>query len=135
MTLLKRFLNELMLLFEKMKGSTTVHEVKLPKHALGHLEGFDISGFQIRIYCQKRLFWRQYHCKLIPDKYMTTYRIFSVVSSDAPMILREACELDIDIPSQLTPFIDDDGQKDAAISAYLDLLQLRLKSADTKPAA
>ena len=136
MTLLKSLLGAVFLYFEKLKGEKTVYEVKLPKHALGHLDGIEMSGYRIRIYCQKKQFKRKYRSWLIPDKYTATYRVFSVVSNDAPEKLKEACGLDIDIPCQLSPFIDDEWQKEAAIQAYLDMLVNKLNPNPNKsPAA
>jgi hypothetical protein len=130
MLTLKRMLSKLVVWFEKLKGHTTVHEVKLPKNALGHLVGFAITGYEVRIYCQKKQYKRKYENWFIPDKNMVVYRVFSVVTNDAPERLKEACELDVDIPCQLSTVVDDDGQRDAAILAYLDLLAAKL---DTMP--
>lgn len=135
MALLKRLLSGIFLYFEKLKGKKTVYEIRLPKNALGHLTGLNVSGYEVRIYCQKKQYKRSYDNRFIPDKYMTVYNVFSVVSSDAPEKLRDACELEADIPCQLSSFIDDDGQKDAAIQAYLDLLAHRLNSMPEKPTA
>ncbi len=54
------------------------------------------------------------------------YRVFSVVSDDAPEPLKKACELDIDIPALLPPSVDDHGHRQAAVNAYLDILIERL---------
>lgn len=135
MTLLKSLLSDLFLYFEKLKGKKTVYEIKLPKNALGQLVGYAVDGYEIRIYCQKKQYKRQYNSRLIPDKDTVVYRVFSVVSSDAPDLLREACELDVDIPCQLSALVDDEGQKDAAIQAYLDLLAAKLSTMPKPPAA
>lgn len=134
MQLLKRMLSVAFLFLEKLKGKKTLHEVKLPKNALGHLVGFAVSGYEVRIYCQKKQYKRKYDNWFVPDKNMVVYRVFSVVTNDAPERLKEACELDVDIPCQLSPFVDDEGQKDAAILAYLDLLATRLDSMPITPA-
>ena len=135
MTLLKSLLSAVFLYFEKLKGKKTVYEVKLPKHALGHLVGFAVSGYKVSIYCQKKQYKRKYDSWLVPDKSTVVYRVFSAVSNDAPEMLREACELDIDIPCQLSSLVDDEGQKDAAILAYLDLLVNKLQNMPYPPAA
>lgn len=131
---LKRMLSVVFLFLEKLKGKKTLHEVKLPKNALGHLVGFAVSGYEVRIYCQKKQYKRKYDNWFVRDKSMVVYRVFSVVTNDAPDRLKEACELDVDIPCQLSPFVDDEGQKDAAILAYLDLLASRLDSMPITPA-
>jgi hypothetical protein len=127
-------LSVVFLFLEKLKGKKTLHEVKLPKNALGHLVGFAVSGYEVRIYCQKKQYKRKYDNWFVRDKSMVVYRVFSVVTNDAPDRLKEACELDVDIPCQLSPFVDDEGQKDAAILAYLDLLASRLDSMPITPA-
>ncbi len=135
MTLFTSMLSDLLLYIEKLKGKKTVYEVMLPKNALGHLVGYAVSGYEVRIYCQKKQYKRMYDSRLIPDKDTVVYRVFSVVSNDAPEDLREACELDTDIPCQLSPLIDDEGQKEAAVQAYLDLLAARLDTRPKPPAA
>lgn len=54
------------------------------------------------------------------------YRVFSVVSQDAPDSLKKACELDIDIPALLPHAVSDHGHRQAAVNAYLDILIERL---------
>ena len=135
MTLLKSLLSELFLLFEKWKGRKTVYEVKLPKIAKGRLTAFAVDDYEIRIYCQKKQYKRRYDSWLVPDKNMAVYRVFSVVSSDAPLRIQDACELDVDIPGQLSPLIEDEMQEKAAIQAYLDLLVSRLADGPSTPAA
>lgn len=135
MALFKSLLNAFFLYLEKLKGRKTVYEVKLPKHALGHLAGFAVAGFEVRIYCQKKQYKRSYDNRFIPDKYMAVYSVFSVVSNDAPERLRQACELVADIPCQLSSFVSDEGQKDAAIQAYLDLLVHKLNAMPVTKAA
>lgn len=132
---LKKPLGVLFLFHEGLKGEKTVYEVKLPKNALGHLVGFAVSGYEVRIYCQKKQYERKYKNWFVPDKRMVLYRVFSVVTNDAPERLKEACELDIDIPCQLSSFVDDEGQKDAAILAYLDILAHRLEEMPDKTPA
>lgn len=128
MALLKGLLSAFFLYLERLKGRKTVYEVRLPKNALGHLTGFAVYGYEVSIYCQKKQYKRSYENRFIPDKYMSVYHVFSVVSNDAPERLREACELEADIPCQLSSFVDDEGQKQAAVLAYLDLLAHKLES-------
>ncbi len=128
MALLKSLISAIFVYFEKLKGRKTVYEVRLPKNALGHLTGFNVSGYEVSIYCQKKQYKRKYDNRFIPDEFMTVYHVFSAVSNDAPEKLRAACELEADLPCQLSSFVDDEGQKEAAVLAYLDLLAQKLKT-------
>lgn len=122
MNIIKSLLGSLFLLLERIKGTKTVLEIKSPQNALGHLAAYDVSGFEINIYCQLKHYHRAYDKWYAPNKSIWVYHIFSVVSNDAPDVIRQACELDIDLPSQFPAFVDKEYQKDEAIRAYLDLL-------------
>jgi hypothetical protein len=122
MNIVKSLLGSLFLFLERIKGTKTVLEIKNPKNALGHLAAYHVSGFEINIYCQLKHYHRAYDRWYAPNTDIWAYHIFSVVSKDAPESIRQACELDIDLPSQFPSFVDVEHQKDEAIRAYLDLL-------------
>ena len=60
-----------------------------------------------------------------------TFRVFSVVSHDAPASLKTACELEVDIPAMVPSFVSNELQKETAIQAYLDILieKIRIEKA------
>lgn len=88
--------------------------------------GYSVSGFTIEIFCQRKRYRRYYDNWFVPNNDHIAYRVFSVVSSDAPDILKQACELDLDIPALLPSFVPDEGQREEVVKAYLDLLIQRL---------
>lgn len=55
------------------------------------------------------------------------FDVFSIVSGDAPKILRDACSVQMSFPSFFPYHPDDDNRdKRAAINAYLDMIKIRL---------
>ena len=126
--LMKRFLNLFGMIFEKIKGTTTVMEVSTPKNLIAHLTGYSIYGYEIQIFCQKRHYRRNYDKWYVPNANHVAYRVFSMVTNDAPDTLKKACELDIVIPQLLSETIDEKRQRQAAIDAYLDILAQTLVS-------
>jgi hypothetical protein len=126
MNIIKKLLGSLFLITERIKGTKTVLEIKSPKNSLGYLLAYAVSGYEISIYCQVKRYHRIYDKWFAPNRYIVVYRVFSVVSNDAPENIRTACELDIDIPEQLHNAVSEQHQKDEAIRAYLDLLINRL---------
>jgi hypothetical protein len=121
-----KYLSGILLLWESLKGTKTVREVKHPSNTLGQLVGYSVAGYKLEIYCQRKHYRRSYDKWFIPNKDHMAYRVFSVVSQDAPDSLKKACELDIDIPALLPLAIDDHGHRQAAVNAYLDILIARL---------
>lgn len=121
-----KYFGAFLLFWESLKGKKTVREIKHPKNALGHLVGYSVAGYTLEIYCQRKHYRRSYDKWFIPNKDHMAYRVFSVVSADAPDSLKKACELDVDIPALLPPAIDDHAHRQAVVNAYLDLLIERL---------
>ncbi len=122
-----RFVMGFLVMFvENLKGTKTVTEIRSPKNALGNLTGYAIAGYQINIYCQRKHYRRSYDKWFIPDQHHITYRVFSVVTNDAPDGLKMACELDVDLPSMLPEYVNDEQQRSAVVQAYLDILVSRL---------
>jgi hypothetical protein len=112
--------------FQHLQGHYSVEEVKHPKNFLGSLVGYSVSGYTIEIFCQRRQYRRSYVKWFIPDKDHISYHVYSRVSPEAPAILQQACELDLDIPALLPAFVPDSGQREEVVRAYLDILIQRL---------
>lgn len=128
MKYLTQLISWLFELFERIKGATRVIEVKTPKNLVGQLTGYSIYGYELQIFCQKRHFRRSYDKWFIPNENHIAYRVFSIVSNNAPAKLKKACELDIVIPQLMNDGIDERRQRQAAIDAYLDILAQSLVS-------
>lgn len=121
-----RLLCWFLLLIRRFKGHYFVEEIKHPKNTLGSLIGYSVSGYTIEIFCQKRHYRRHYDSWFVPNEDHVAYHVFSTASSGAPEILKQACQLDLDIPALLPSFVPDEGQREEVVRTYLDLLIQRL---------
>lgn len=121
-----RCLGAVILFLEQLKGQRVIKEIHHPHNAMGYLAGYSISGYSIQIFCQRKHYRRYYDNWFIPNQDHIAYHVYSVVSSDAPDVLKQACELDLDIPALLPSAVSDEGQREEAVKAYLDLLIERL---------
>lgn len=124
---LRSVLGRVLKALEKLKGPKTVMVVSDAGGALGHLIGRNIMGYEICVYCQRTRFLTQYDSRIVPKRQHRIYRVFSTVSSDAPMAVRRACELEMSFPPFYPGNVDDEAQAKAAIDAYLDILAERVK--------
>lgn len=132
MKVLKFFAAVCLLLFERFRGPKTVFEVKQPNQSLGGLKGFTVRGYEIAIYCHRRDYRIQYERWYIPNRMLVTYNVFSVVGIDAPVSLRKACELDVELPALVGGWSFDHEIRSTAVLAYLDMLEARMVSHSKK---
>lgn len=116
-----------LLFYERFKGTKTVYEIKGPENALGNLQGYSVRGYQITIFCQRKEYVAVYDSKWTPNRKRVLYRVFGVVTNDAPQALKKACELDIHLPSFISPLNMDAEVRRACVHAYLDLLEKKLE--------
>lgn len=116
----------LLMLYERWKGTKTVHEVKGPGNALGNLQGYCVRGYQLTIFCQRKEYRVKYDKWYIPNRSRYTYRVTSLVTNDAPCVLKQACELDVDLPAFVSRFNFDQVIFKSVVNAYLDLLEKRI---------
>jgi hypothetical protein len=85
-----------------------------------------VRGYEIAIYCHRKTYRIHYKHWYIPDRSIFTYNVFSVVSNDAPLALRKACELDVELPAMVAISSFNHEIRQAQVLAYLDLLDQRL---------
>lgn len=123
----QRWIDALFLIVEKLKGASTIVEQHNTRDLLVHLAGHSVSGYEVRLYCQRKFFLRVYHSRWVRDETYSTFRVFSVVSADAPLALRTACEMELDVPAIAPSYLSNDLQKETAIQAYLDILIERIR--------
>lgn len=116
----------MLLLFQYLRGPKTVKELKHPENALGSLNGFTVRGFEIAIYCHRKVYEVCYARWYVPNRKLVTYHVFSVVSNDAPASLRKACELDVELPALVHRWSFDRHIRHHQVLAYLDLLESRM---------
>lgn len=113
-------------LWEKVRGTKTVHEIKGPENALGSLKGYTVRGYELTIFIQRKEYVVKYDRWYIPNTKHHTYRVMSLVTNDAPEALKKACELDVDLPGFIHPFNFKDEIRRSVVRAYIDMLILRL---------
>lgn len=130
---LKTFAAIILLLFERCRGPKTVYEIKRIDNELGSLKGFSLRGYEVAIYCQRKEYHIVYQRWYIPNRTRMTYNVFSVVSADAPISLKKACELDVDLPSLINNWHFDNEIRRAQVHAYLDLLEKRMRKYEIAP--
>ena len=133
MYFIRRLLSRCFLFVEKrLKGNKIFRDVSNPedKDLVGTLTGYSVTGYQIRIYCSRQRLQKVHARWYIPTTNIDLYHVYSVVSQDAPQSLKDACALEVRIPSPVPEFLSTEFQKDAAIECYLDLLIQRMKPED-----
>lgn len=130
MRLLQLLVGVVLLLFERWRGPKTVYEIKRPDNSLGCLKGFTVRGYELAIYCQRKEYHVKYDRWYIPNRVRVTYNVFSVVTNDAPVALRKACELDVDLPALIHNWHFDNEVRRSQVHAYLDLLEARIKATE-----
>ena len=132
MPFIRRFLSRCFLFVEKLKGNKSVKDVSTidTEDLAATLVGYSVSGYEIRIYCHRMRYRKQYSRWFVPASNIDLYNVYCIVSNDAPASLKEACALQITIPSPHPDFLSDAYQKEAAIEWYLDLLIERMRPED-----
>lgn len=133
MYFIRRLLSRCFLFVEKrLKGNKTFRDVSIPedRDLVGTLTGYSVTGYQIRIFCSKQRLEKIHARWYIPTTSIDLYHVYCVVSQDAPQSLRDACALEIRIPSPLPEFLSTEFHKDAVIECYLDLLIQRMQPED-----
>lgn len=127
MKLVQSWADALFLWAERAKGARCVEEIHSPQSLSAQLTGYAVSGYEISLYCQTKQYLCRHLAWWVPNRVFTTYHVFSVVSSDAPQSLREACALDVPLPAMSPRYVSRKLQKKLALNAYLDLLIERLR--------
>jgi hypothetical protein len=126
MATVKWWIDAVYLLFERIKGVAFFEEIVTPPALTEHLTGYSVSGYELRLYCQRKKYRRTYLRWSWLNRTYSAFRVYSITSNDAPPCLREACELDIYFPAFAPSFLSENLQKELAIQAYLDILIERL---------
>lgn len=133
MSFIRRLLSKYFLYLEnRFKGTRTLRTATKPHDMdlLGTLIGYSVTGYEIKIFCNKIRYHQKYSRWYVPSTNIDLYRVYSTTSQDAPDSLKKACSLEITIPPPRDTFFSDEFQKDAAIEWYLDLLTERMSPED-----
>jgi hypothetical protein len=128
MDTMRQFVGVVLSCFERFRGPKTVYELERARNCMGGLRGFTVRGYEIVIYCQRKEYQVKYDRWYIPDRIESTYKMFSVVTNDAPEALKRACELEVELPGLIHSWNFDRKICRAQVHAYLDLLEMRIKN-------
>jgi len=123
----QKYLDALFLLVKRLKGRSSVREEYRPPDLVAFLTGYSISGYEVRLYCQKKYYVREYWRWWVPNLRFTTFYVFATATNDAPASLRMACDFEVELPPQAPWFLSTSLQRKAAIRAYLDLVIERMR--------
>lgn len=126
MSMIRILVAVVLLVWKRIRGPSTVHEMKHTQQHLGSLTGVSIRGYEVAIYCQRKEYHVVYEKWYIPNNIRRAYNVFSVVSNDAPKALRKACELDVDLPELSHRWNFETEIRRAQVHAYLDMLEKRM---------
>lgn len=123
MAWIQGWIDKAYLWLEQLAGASVVRRKFRPTDLGAQLTGYSVAGYQIRVYCQEKLYVREFLWWQLPARRYCTFRVFGKVTSDAPDALRRACDyLDVNLPRLRPGFVSTQLQKEAAVSAYLDIL-------------
>ena len=128
MSLLMRLATRGFLWVEHCRGSKKFQqEIVIQTNRRNTLRVIHHSGYDITIYCQRVQYQTSY--SLWPwKKTHLAYQLFSTTTSDAPELIRRACDLSVTLPALCPSYVEDEVQKLYAIDAYVDLITDKLKA-------
>lgn len=115
-------------LFESMRGARTVTEITEVRSRLESLVAYASTDYTLTVHCKERKFKCEYERWFIPNKIVTTYEVFATLAGSAPARLIEACTDDRTFPKLLAGWSSPRNQKEAAIEAFIDLIQSQIAS-------
>lgn len=120
---LDRVMGKLCQLWEVAKGESTVREVFAPARIQAKVIATSLANYQLSLYCQKHHYARIYDRFFVRTRHHVLYRVTGTVSSDAPDVLKHACEnTSLAICSCTHWAVNEDFQERLAVKAYLDML-------------
>ena len=123
-----RLLGQLLaLFFESVRGERELIEITEARAQIESLVAYAVEGYTVTIHCQERKYRCRYQRWFIPDFVVYTYEVFATIAGKAPQVLIDACARDRTFPGLVNAWSTARAQKEAAIEAFLDLLQARLQ--------
>lgn len=129
MSLLKRLATRGFLWLEHVKGNRSFQQqIVIQMNRRNTLRVIHRSGYDITIYCQRLQFETDYSLWQWPKKKHLAYQLFSTTTSDAPELIRRACDLAVTLPALCPGYVEDEVQKLYAIDAYVDLITDKLRA-------
>lgn len=120
-------------LLESVRGARTVTEITEIRSRLESLVAYASTDYTVTIHCKERKFKCEYLRWWIPNNIVTTYEVFATLAGRAPAALVEACTDDRTFPKLLHYWSSPRNQKEAAIEAFIDLIQAQIASLTDPP--
>lgn len=120
-------------LLESVRGSRTVTEITEIRSRLESLVAYATRDYTVTIHCKERKFRCEYLRWYIPNKIVTTYEVFATVAGPAPSAMIKACTDGRTFPKLLHGWSSPRNQKEAAIEAFVDLMQVHIASFNEPP--
>lgn len=120
-------------LLERVRGARTVTEITEIRSRLESLVAYASTDYTLTIHCKERKFQCEYLRWYIPNKIVTTYEVFATTAGRAPTSLIEACADGRTFPKLLHGWSSPRNQKEAAIEAFIDLIQVHIASFNDPP--
>lgn len=121
-----RFKSLLAKFLELIRGPKTFSEVENNGVLQTTLTGMSIRGFVINITCTQSTKNCIYERKWIRNRLLYTYEVRSTFTGTPPEPLREPLSKVLHFPDILAPWMTHAAQREAAISAYLDIVIAQL---------
>lgn len=118
--------------FELVRGPKVLSEVENNGVLQTTLTGMSIRGFVINITCTQSTKNCIYKRRWIRDRLLYTYEVTATYEGTPPEPLKEPLSKVLHFPDILAPWMTHAAQREAAISAYLDIVISQLPSRGQK---
>ena len=112
---------------ESIRGERQLTEITEARAQIESLVAYAVEGYTVTIHCQERKYRCEHRRWFVPNFVVSTYEVFATIAGKAPQVLIDACARDRTFPRLLNSWATASSQKEAAIEAFLDLLQARLR--------
>lgn len=113
-------------LLEKIRGPRVLEEVENNGVMMTVMTGVSIQGFTINITCTQSAKQCNYSRKWVRDRILYTYEVKVDFEGEPPEALRLALAQRQYFPDILIPWVSHAAQREAAISAFLDIIASKL---------
>lgn len=118
--------------WEKIRGPRTVIDVENNGILTSQLLGVTLRGVVINITCKQYVKIIHYDRWWVRDRVIHSYVITGSCDGEPPEFLRELFSGEMLISNVLTPWASQGAQREAAVSAYLDIVMSKLPSRGQK---
>lgn len=107
---------------DNIKGSRHYGVKHIHQHSSdGYLIIAD-KGFEIRLYCQERVYSCTFASKWVTDKELSVFTVYATCSTDTPQEIQDRFKSELTISTFLNSWSSKEAQKLQAIKAYVDMI-------------